>query len=102
MLLASAAALGVGLIALPASAAAAPPVVPTCTFPNTRGQRFLRHDRDHRGRRADRAAFEPIRLGVRVRSEFTPATSETTSVNLKFDDDIALNLAGSRPVPRRS
>ena len=31
LLLASAAALGVGFIAFPASAAAAPPVVPTCT-----------------------------------------------------------------------
>ena len=37
LLLASAAALGVGVIAFPSSAAAAPPVVPACGFPNTTG-----------------------------------------------------------------
>ena len=44
LLLASAAALGVGLIALPASAAAVPPVRPDLCLPGHRGQRFLRHD----------------------------------------------------------
>ena len=38
-------------------------------------------------------AYENLRLGVRVRSQFNPSTSETTSVNLKFDQDIKLNLA---------
>ena len=40
------------------------------------------------------AAFENIKLGIRVRSQFSPATSETTSVTLRFDNDIALNLTG--------
>ena len=42
LLLASAAALGVGLIALPASAAAAPPVDPDLYPQGLDGQRFLR------------------------------------------------------------
>ena len=93
-LVVSAAALGVGFIAFPGSAAAAPPVVPTCTFPVTAGS-------DSCGRIQVTgvvppvgAAFENIKLGIRVRSQFSPATSETTSVTLRFDNDIALNLTG--------
>ena len=98
-LVVSAAALGVGFIAFPASSAAAPPVVPTCAFPATAGS-------DSCGSVAVNgvvppvgAAFENIKLGIRVRSQFTPTTSETTSVNLKFDNDIALNLAGIPSCP---
>jgi hypothetical protein len=98
-LVVSAAALGVGFVAFPASSAAVPPVVPTCAFPATAGS-------DSCGTIAVNgvvppvgAAYENIKLGVRVRSQFSPATSETTSVNLKFDDDIALNLSGIPSCP---
>ena len=98
-LVVSAAALGVGFIALPA----APP-------PRRRLSRPV-PSRSPRGAiPAGRiavngvappvgAAFENIKLGIRVRSQFTPTTSETTSVNLKFDNDIALNLAGIPSCP---
>ena len=98
-LVVSAAALGVGFVAFPGSAAAAPPVVPTCAFPATAGS-------DSCGTIAVNgvvppvgAAYENIKLGIRVRSQFSPTTSETTSVNLKFDDDIALNLSGIPSCP---
>jgi len=100
-LVVSAAALGVGFIAFPASSAAAPPVVPTCAFPATAGS-------DSCGTittdglppsPAIGAAFENIKLGVRVRSQFSPATSETTNVKLAFDNDIAINLAGIPSCP---
>jgi hypothetical protein len=92
LLLASAGALGVGLIAFPSSAAALPPVVPTCTFPNTPGsdscgKLLVVGSPDPVG-----AAYENIRLGVRVRSQFQPSNSETQTVILRFDDDIRLQL----------
>jgi hypothetical protein len=93
LLLASAAALGVGLIAFPSSAAAAPPFVPACIFPNTAGSDSCGTIRTNAVRAPIGGVLEPIRLGVRVRSRFQPATSETTRVILRFDDDIALNLA---------
>ena len=99
LLLVSAGALGVGLIAFPSSAAAAPPVVPTCAFPNTAGSDSCGTIRTTAVAAPIGAAYENIRLGIRVRSQFTPATSETTSVNLRFDDDIALNLAGIPSCP---
>jgi hypothetical protein len=34
------------------------------------------------------------RLGVRVRSQFTPSSSETTTVDLSFDKNLALALGG--------
>ena len=102
LLLASAGALGVGLIALPGSAAAAPPVVPTCTFPVTAGSDSCGTVRTTAVAPPIGGVLEPIRLGIRVRSKFEPATSETTGVKLQFDEQIALNLTGSRPVPRRS
>ena len=94
MLLASAAALGVGLIAFPASAAAAPPVVPTCAFPDTAGSDSCGTLGDHGVAPPIGTAFENIKLGVRVRSQFTPATSETTSVNAAVRRRHPLNLAG--------
>ena len=38
------------------------------------------------------AAYENLRLGVRVRSQFAN-NNETTSVVLRFDDDIKVNMA---------
>jgi hypothetical protein len=99
LLLASAAALGVGLIAFPASSAAAPPAVPTCTFPTTAGSDSCATLRVNAFVPPVGTAYENIKLGIRVRSQFSPATSETTSVNLKFDDDIALNLTGIPTCP---
>jgi hypothetical protein len=92
LLLASAAALGVGLIALPASAAARPPFVPACTFPNTAGSDSCGTIRTFAFNAPIGGVFEPIQLRVRVRSRFQPATSETTRVILRFDDDLSLNL----------
>jgi hypothetical protein len=37
------------------------------------------------------------RLGVRVRSQFSPSSSETTTVDLSFDKNIALALSGVTP-----
>ncbi len=71
LLLASAGALGVGLIAFPTSAAAAPPVVPTCTFPNTPGSDSCGTIRTTAVAPPIGGAFENIRLGVRVRSQFS-------------------------------
>lgn len=98
-LVVSAAALGVGFVAFPGSAAAAPPVVPTCTFPTTTGSDSCGTIRTTAVAAPIGSAYENIKLGIRVRSQFTPTTSETTSVNLKFDDDIALNLAGIPSCP---
>jgi hypothetical protein len=100
LLLASAAALGVGLIAFPGSAAATPPVVPTCAFPATTGSdscdtlRVNAFDGS-----LGTAAAENVGLGVRVRSRFDPSTSETTVVALSFDNDITLNLTGIPACP---
>jgi len=92
LLLASAAALGVGLIALPASAAAAPPVVPTCTPPATSGSDSCATLRTTANAAPIGSTLEPIKLGVRVRSVFSPQSSEATTVKLQFDEQIALNL----------
>jgi len=89
----------VGLIAFPGSAAATPPVVPSCAFPNTTGSdscATLRVDKAGGGALTVGSAVN-ARLGVRVRSQFSPSTSETTSVDLSFDKRIALNLAGVTP-----
>jgi hypothetical protein len=92
VVLASAAALGVGLIAFPGSAAAAPPAVPTCAFPSTPGSDSCAKLVTTGSPNPIGAAYENLRLGVRVRSQFSPTTSETTSVTLRFDDDIKLNM----------
>jgi hypothetical protein len=74
-------------------------VVPSCTFPATAGSDSCGTIRTTAVAGTIGSAFENIRLGVRVRSQFSPVTSETTNVNLKFDDDIALNLAGIPACP---
>jgi len=99
LLLASAAALGVGLFAFTGSAAAAPPVVPSCTFPATAGSDScgtLRVDKSGGGALTVGSSVN-ARLGVRVRSQFSPSSSETTSVDLSFDKNIALALSGVTP-----
>ncbi len=92
MLLASAGALGVGLIALPASATALPPVVPTCTPKPSTGSDSCVKGTVTAADGSIGAALEPIRLGTRVRSAFSPATSESTSVIIRYDDDGTINL----------
>jgi hypothetical protein len=99
LLLASAAALGVGLIALPASSAAAPPVVPTCAFPATTGSDSCDTFRVNAFDGSLGTTNENVSLGIRVRSRFEPTTSETTVVDLSFDNDIALNLTGIASCP---
>jgi len=99
-LLCSAAALGVGFIAFPGSAAAtAPTPVPTCTFPVTTGSDSCAKLLVNPVAAPIGGTLEPVGLGVRVRSQFTPTTSETTSVKLLFDDNISLNLAGIPSCP---
>jgi len=93
LLLVSAGALGVGLIAFPGSAAAAPPPIPTCAFPATAGSDSCAKIVTTGSPNPIGTAYENLKLGVRVRSQFDPATSETTSVNLKFDQDIKLDMA---------
>lgn len=101
LLLASAGALGVGLIAFPSSAAALPPVVPTCVFPNTPGSDScgkvvltgLQAGANQGTVPAFGTAYENAKLGIRVRSQFNPATSKTTNVQLQFDDHLKLNMA---------
>jgi len=99
LLLASAAALGVGLIALPASAAAAPPVVPTCTpkvstFSDSCVRGVVTAVNPPLG-----GTLEPIRLGTRVRSVFDPTTDETTKVIVRYDDAGGINLTGIPTCP---
>jgi hypothetical protein len=89
----------VGFIAFPASSAAAPPVVPTCTFPVTTGSDSCASLRTTANVAPIGSTLEPIKLGVRVRSQFNPTTSETTSVKLQFDENIALNLTGIPSCP---
>ena len=98
LLVASCAALGVA-IALPASAAAAPPVIATCTPKASTGS-----DSCVRGvvTAVDGSlgtAFEPIRLGTRVRSVFDPSTHESTQVIIRYDDDGQINLTGIPTCP---
>lgn len=99
LLLCSAAALGVGLFAFTGTAAAAPPVVPICTPPATAGSDSCGTIRTTANAAPIGSTLEPIKLGVRVRSIFSPTTSETTSVKLQFDENIALNLSGIPSCP---
>jgi len=99
LLLCSAAALGVGFFAFTGSAAAAPPVVPSCNFPVTAGSDSCATLRTTANTAPIGSTLEPIKLGVRVRSQFSPSTSETTSVKLQFDEQIALNLTGIPSCP---
>jgi len=102
LLVCSAAALGVGLFALTGSAAAAPPVVPSCTLtatnpPNANGKSnscgTIRVDKSGGGALTVGSSVN-ARLGVRVRSLFNPTSSETTTVDLSFDKNISLALSG--------
>jgi hypothetical protein len=89
----------VGLIVLPASAAAAPPVVPTCTpMASTASDSCVRGVTTAVNPPLG-TTTENVSLGVRVRSHFDPTTSETTVVDLSFDNDIALNLTGIASCP---
>ncbi len=94
-----AAALGAGLIAFSASAVAAPPVVPTCTPEQSSGSDSCVRGTVDALDGGIGSTLEPVRVGVRTRSVFDPATSETTNVTLRFDDDIAINLAGLPSCP---
>jgi hypothetical protein len=87
------------LIALPASASAAPPVVPTCTpKPSTGSDSCVRGTQSAINAPLG-ASFEPIRLGTRVRSVFSPTTDETTKVIVRYDDDGTINLNGIPSCP---
>jgi hypothetical protein len=102
VVLATVAAFGVGLIAYPGSAAAAPPpVLPLCTpKPSSGSDSCVRLKVTGKGTLGVSAAagvqapFEPIRLGFRTTAAFDPANSEWKTVILRFDDDITFNLAG--------
>ncbi len=103
LLLASAGALGVGLIAFPASAAAAPPAGADLYVPGHRGERFLRDGSDHRGRPADRS-------GAREHPPGHPGSLAVQPGDQRDDQrepavrraDRAQPARGSRPVPPRS
>ncbi len=81
-----------GLIAFPSSAAAVPPVVPTCAFPNTPASDSCAKLLATGSPNPIGAAYENLRMGIRVRSQLESG-SETQSVILRFDDDIKVNLA---------
>jgi hypothetical protein len=100
LLLASAAALGVGFIAFPGSAAAvAPPVVPTCTPKASTGSDSCVRGTVSAINAPLGGTLEPIRLGTRVRSVFSPVNDETTKVIVRYDDDGQVNLAGIPTCP---
>jgi hypothetical protein len=91
LLLASAAALGVGLIAFPASAAALPPVVPTCTPKASTGSDSCVRGTVNAVDGSLGRTFENVRLGTRVRSNLQSG-GETTKVIIRYDDDGRLQL----------
>jgi hypothetical protein len=93
VLLASTGALGVGLIAFPGSAAAAPPVVPACTFPNTTGSDSCATHRVNAITPPFGGALEPADVRFRVSSQFNPQGSEVSELELRFDEHIAIDLS---------
>jgi len=99
LLLASAAALGVGLIAFPASSAAAPPVVPNCTPPATSGSDSCAVLRTTANVAPIGSTLEPIKLAIRTRSIFSSQNQETKFLKFQFDEQIALNLANIPTCP---
>jgi hypothetical protein len=99
LLLASAAALGVGLIAFPASSAATPPVVPTCTPKASTGSDSCVSGKVTAVDGSLGTTLEPIRLGTRVRSQFSPSSSESTKVIVYYDDAGTQNLTGIPTCP---
>jgi hypothetical protein len=96
-------ALGAGLIAFPSGAAAAPPVVPSCTPKATSPQGTF--SKSCVTLMVNALAppigtpFENIRLGVRARSTFSSPSNEVQTLTLRFDDDLAVNLAGIPTCP---
>jgi hypothetical protein len=101
IVLASAAACGVGMIAFPVSAWA-PPVVPGCVpKASSFSDSCVRLQVNAVDGSLDGTPPPPenIRLGVRTRSVFTPAAAEVGTVSLRFDDFIRLNLAGIPTCP---
>ena len=101
LLLASAGALGVGLTAFPASSAALPPAMPTCTPKASTGSDSCVKGTINAVDGSLGAAYETIFLGTRVRSVFSPASSESTKVIIRYDDDGKINLATVPDVHRR-
>jgi len=99
LLLCSAAALGVGLIAFPGSAAAAPPVVPNCAPKASTGSDSCVKGLVTAVNPPLGTTLEPIRLGTRVRSVFSPTSSETTKVTVLYDDAGTQNLTGIPTCP---
>jgi hypothetical protein len=89
----------VGLIAFPASSAAAPPVVPTCTPVASTGSDSCVSGRVTPVTAPLGTTLEPIRLGTRVRSVFSPSTDETTKVVVRYDDAGTINLTGIPSCP---
>jgi hypothetical protein len=85
---------GVGLIAYPASAAAAPPVVPTCTPKPTTNSDSCVTLKVAAADGSIGTAFENVRLGVRTTSVFDSDSDEVSTLTLRFDDKIEFNLAG--------
>ena len=74
-------------------------MVPSCTPPATSGSDSCGTLRTTAIAAPIGSTLEPIKLGVRVRSIFSPTTSETTKVKLQFDENIALNLSGIPSCP---
>jgi hypothetical protein len=98
-LFASVALLASGVIAFPASAPAAPPVVQTCTPMPSSGSDSCARGTVRATDGAIGSTLERARVGVRTRSTFSPATDETSRVILQFDQNIALDLAGIPTCP---
>jgi hypothetical protein len=89
----------VGLIAFPASSAAAPPVVATCTPVASTGSDSCVSGRVTPVTAPLGTTLEPIKLGTRVRSVFSPSTDETTKVVVRYDDAGTINLTGIPSCP---
>jgi len=89
----------VGLIAFPASSAAAPPVVPTCNPVASTGSDSCVSGKVTPVSAPLGTTLEPIKLGTRVRSVFSPSTDETTKVVVKYDDAGTINLTGIPACP---
>jgi len=97
--LCSAAALGVGFFAFTGSAAAAPPVVPTCTPKASTGSDSCVRGVVTAVNPPLGTTLEPIRLGTRVRSVFSGANQESTRVIVEYDDAGTQNLTGIPTCP---
>ena len=99
MLLASAAALGVGLIAFPASAAAAPPVVPTCTPKASTGSDSCVKGTVTAVDGPLGAASSPSAWALAFARRSARRPTRSTKVIVRYDDDGRINLAGIPTCP---